>query len=425
MGESNISFNNKLTFLSYINKLNENDFQKLVTLIKLIKEKYSDLTIAIKTPNPITDKRWGDYFFAVSLKKSFEKKGFNVIIHERENWAEDNSDIVIVLRGVIDYDTKEHHLNLMWNISHPNDIPLEEYEKYDIVFVASNSYSQYLNNNVKTLVHPLLQCTDPDKFKPQINHDFDEDILFVGIARENIFRKIIRDMLETSHDFSVYGLGWENFIDSKYIKGQFIDNNILNKAYSNCKILLNDHWDDMADKDFISNRIFDALACKTFVISDDVNSIHNLFNGNVVTYNNPQELDEKLSYYLTHDYERETMANNGYQIVLKNHTFDNRVSEILDIIKNKYYLKFISQFDLIKNQTLYSESSDLNYFSDLTNDFWGHDYSELRYQNRVMNIEIAKLKEKIYFLEQEKLFLGEKNKKSDKFKKLFNLIKLN
>lgn len=413
---------NKLAFLNYINKLEDNDFKKLMILIKLIKKQYSDLKIAIKTPNPSSDRRWGDYFFALSLKKSLEKKGFKVIIHEREFWSEDDFDIAIVLRGLFEYNIKSYHLNLMWNISHPNIVPLHEYEEYDVVFVASENYAKLLENELNALVHPLLQCVDPEKFFYHENNEFNDDILFVGFSKGGVSRKIIFDMLKTNYDFSVYGFGWEGVIDDKFIKGQFIDNNILNKAYSSCKILLNDHWEDMVEKDFVSNRIYDALACKTFVISDYVESIERLFEGAVVTYSNSQDLNDKLNYYLIHDTERRDMAKRGHQIVLKKHTFDNRVSELLDVVENKYYFNFLNKTLSNASQAIFSDKFVLNSPANFINDFFNEDYDDILHEVIFMNIKITKLEEKISFLEKEKQF-NVNNKHRFKNNKFFKFLK--
>ena len=96
---------------------------------------------------------------------------------------------------------------------------------------------------------------------------------------------------------------------------------------------MNDHWEDMREMDFPSNRIFDALACGTFVISDYMSCIDSLFDGNVVTYDNVNDLDEKIKYYLDNPEKRKSLALNGKDIVLKNHTFDNRVDEIIKSLK--------------------------------------------------------------------------------------------
>jgi spore maturation protein CgeB len=80
----------------------------------------------------------------------------------------------------------------------------------------------------------------------------------------------------------------------------------------------------MREFGFISNRIFDALACGTFVVSDDISAAKELFNDNIATYNSVDDLDSKLEYYLTNDDERELKAKNGKEIVVKNHTFEEK-----------------------------------------------------------------------------------------------------
>ena len=308
-------------------------FTKPQILEKIRNDKFEDLTVAIKSPNPSTNRKWGDYFFAQALKKSLEKKGFNVIVQERNNWYDDvEIDINIVLRGLKDYDINYDEINLMWNISHPDMVSDEEYEMYDIVFVASEKYSNCLKNKLNTQVETLFQCTDPDVFHTQKDENLKEDILFVGVTR-GVYREIVRNSLEKGHDVSIYGGGWEEFIDSELIKGEFIPNDELYKYYSSCKILLNDHWEDMRDLDFPSNRLFDALACSTFVISDDIPSAKTLFDGNIVTYSDADDLDKKIKYYLNNPYECEKKAEKGKKIVLNNHTFDCRVDEILSYLK--------------------------------------------------------------------------------------------
>ena len=45
------------------------------------------------------------------------------------------------------------------------------------------------------------------------------------------------------------------------------------------------------------------------------------------------DLDEKIKYYLDNPEKRKSLALNGKDIVLKNHTFDNRVDEIIKSLK--------------------------------------------------------------------------------------------
>ena len=334
---SDISNNLDLLTLEFFNQTLEDVYyvpKKREVITKLCNGEFSSLKIAIKSPNPSDNRRYGDYFFALALKKSFEKKGFKVVIHECEYWSdEDDEDIALVLRGKLRYHPNEKHVNVMWNISHPEDVSTEEYNAYDIVFISSLSYASTLDKKLDTVVKPLLQCTDPDVFYPKYNEDYKEDILFVGKTR-SVYRQIVKDMFKTGHDFSLYGGGWERFIDKKYIKGEFIPNDILNQYYSSCKILLNDHWDYMRDLDFPSNRLFDALACGTFVISDKIDSAKDLFENTVVTYEDADDLDKKLTFYLENEDARIELKEKGRRIVLSKHTFDHRVEEILETLKN-------------------------------------------------------------------------------------------
>ena len=310
------------------------NYSKPKILDKILNEQYSELTIAIKSPNPKGHHHWGDYFFSIALKNSFKKLGFNVIIQEHEDWYNGvKADINIVLRGVEKYEPNFDEINIMWNISHPDMVKKEEYELYDICFISSEKYAIKINNEVNTIVKPLLQCTDPEVFNYSPKNNLKEDILFVGVTR-GVYREIIKDVMQTDFDVSIYGMGWEEFIDKKYIKGQFIPNEELYKYYSSCKILLNDHWEDMREWDFPSNRLFDALACGTFVISDKISSAETLFEGNIVTYDDVNDLNNKIIYYLTHEDERKEKAQKGREIVLNNHTFDNRVDTIIDSLKN-------------------------------------------------------------------------------------------
>ena len=306
------------------------------SLSKIRNGDFANTKIAIKSPSPKNSNNWGDYFFALAIKKSFEKRGFHVELHEKEDWYGDYEDVDInfVLRGYSEFEVQNDKINVMWNISHPDEISKEEYEKYDIVFISSIKYTEKISSEISTPVKPLLQCCDPEVFFPHYSEDCREEILFVGTARGHVFRPIVKDAMIKGHEVAIYGTAWDEFLDEKYIKGNYIPNEEVHKYYSSCKILLNDHWPAMKMNDFPSNRLFDAFACGAFIISDDFPSAESLFEGNLVTYDTADDLSEKLDYYLTHDEERISMAQKGREIVLKNHTFDNRADTVIDALMN-------------------------------------------------------------------------------------------
>lgn len=274
---------------------------------------------------------WGDYYFGIGLRKALMKLGYEVKIQTLDEWynGEDKGcEVVLVLRGLSEYIPQNSEpVHLMWNISHPDDIRTEEYDLYDHVFVASELWANEIKGRIGNKVSCLLQCTDPSIFKKAV-FPIKSEILFVGNSK-GILRPVIRDLLPTAHDLSIYGNDWENIVDSQYLKGRFIKHNKLYRYYSGAKIVLSDHWDDMRTHGFISNRVFDALACNALVISDEVEGINEVLDSSVVTYKSRGELQQKIEDYLKRHV---ALTNNSRELILKKHTYESRAAEIDEII---------------------------------------------------------------------------------------------
>ena len=104
----------------------------------------------------------------------------------------------------------------MWNISHPDEVTIEEYNQYQHVFIASEYWTEEIAKKVDVPVDALLQCTDPELFYPDTDDNYKHDLLFVGNSRK-VYRKILKDLLPTDQDLAVYGTNWRVYSD-KYIK---------------------------------------------------------------------------------------------------------------------------------------------------------------------------------------------------------------
>ncbi|MFB3883110.1 MAG: glycosyltransferase [Armatimonadota bacterium] len=284
------------------------------------------IAIKIGTPRWEEADRWGDFHFAAALKRRFELAGCPTLVQILPEWENGDDfwhDVVLVLRGLSVYQPKPHQINLMWNISHPDKVPADEYEQYDHVFVASASYAEQLASRLRVPVTSLLQCTDPELFHPPAARREGCELLYVANSRK-VMRRMMKDLLPTSHDLAVYGTMWENLIDSRYLRANHYPNHFLRQLYGNCAIVLNDHWDDMRDRGFISNRLFDAAACDAFIISDEVAGLREVFGEAIVTYHDSEDLKQKISFYLDHPDERRALGKQAGEIVRASHTFHHR-----------------------------------------------------------------------------------------------------
>ncbi len=303
----------------------------------------SDMEIDIAGPMPGNKNMsfWGDYHYSVALKKALEKQGYKVNILTRDKWYErSTANNVIVLRGLFPYyrsavndNRKIIYWIIYWIKSTPDIITPEELNGTDHVFYSSKKLMKYFESMVNVKGDILPQCTDPEVMKRSGQASLSPELLYVG-NNHKTYRKIMKDLLPTTHELKVYGRFWKKHPEvAPYVVADYMDNNVVADAYHNAAILLNDHCDEMREFGIVSNRIFDALCAEAFIISDDVEEIHEMFGDAVVTYTDREDLIEKIDYYLAHPEERNRIAGKGQRTVLENHTFDHRADEIIKVLK--------------------------------------------------------------------------------------------
>jgi tetratricopeptide (TPR) repeat protein/GT2 family glycosyltransferase/spore maturation protein CgeB len=309
------------------------------TVFATLREKMSNsfrIAIKIGTPKWSEAKEWGDYHYALAMKRAFEKYGHSVRIDILPEWEREESfgdDVSIVIRGLSSYKPKSYQINLMWNISHPDKVELEEYEQFDCVFVASKFYAEELGKKVKVPVQSLLQCTDHNLFYPdESGNEKVGEVLFVGNSRK-VYRQIVKDAVEGGLKVEVYGTKWEDLLPPGYLQGEHIPNEILRRYYSKCGVLLNDHWDTMRQKGFISNRLFDAAACGATIVSDKIDGLEEVFGDKIATYEGAKDLASVVNNCLSRrDVNRQSRLELA-EFIRKYHTFEARVDEMMKVIE--------------------------------------------------------------------------------------------
>lgn len=293
------------------------------------------ISLKIGVPQLDQVQEWGDYHLAQGLKRAFERLGHSVRIDILTDWYNSQSfgdDVVIVLRGLSPYEPQPHQLNLLWLISHPEQVSLNEYEGYDRVFVASTVYATKLQAEVKVPVQPLLQCTDPSRFYPDSSlEDTAPEILFVGNSRKR-YRPIVRDAIAAGLDVAVYGTNWESFIPPNYRRGTHIANDQLRQYYTAAGVVLNDHWETMREGGFLSNRLFDAAACGAMIVSDAVVGVEAIFGDAIACYEQPETLGSIVEDCLRRRHSNASERLEVSQWVREHHSFERRVETFLQVI---------------------------------------------------------------------------------------------
>jgi spore maturation protein CgeB len=129
--------------------------------------------------------------------------------------------------------------------------------------------------------------------------------------------------------FGLYGSGW----------GNLADGNLMGKpeqeadCYRGCKIAINlSHFDY---KRYTSDRLFRIMGTGAFCLSKIYPDIKKDFQPtvNLATWSDLNDLKAKIDYYLQHEEQRLTIAQNGHALVKQMHTWEFRLEELLQIIR--------------------------------------------------------------------------------------------
>jgi O-antigen biosynthesis protein len=302
-------------------------------------EQLLSFCLKIGAPNRAVAPTWGDLHFAESLVRELRRRGHRTLVQTLDEWEDERGltyDVVVHLKGLSRFHPKPGQLNVLWSISHPAELTGEECDGYDLVAVASPLFAERLQERTATPVVVLEQAADPWVMRPDPAPDpeLTHELVYVANSR-NVLRPIARDLLPTERDLAIWGTRWEGLIDTSRVVGEHVPNDRLHCIYSAAGIVLNDHWDDMREHGYISNRVYDALCCGALVLSDEVPGLAERFGEAVAVYRSPEELRELVERLLADPSERRRRATRGREIVLAEHTFAHRVTQLLEAVQER------------------------------------------------------------------------------------------
>jgi spore maturation protein CgeB/tetratricopeptide (TPR) repeat protein len=220
----------------------------------------------------------------------------------------------------------DSHINLSWH--------LQWSKQFDFVFVAQRRYiPDFKNAGCKNVYWLPLGC-DPDIHK-KFEVDKIHDIGFVGsVTKNHIRRKGLLDKL--SRHFNVHA------------ERSFLEDMAL--TFSRSKIIFNEAFNGD-----LNMRVFESLSTGSMLLTDSANGsgLTDFFKDreHLVIYDE-DSIVELAGYYLHHDEEREEIAKKGREGVLKGHTYDNRVNQMMnDIFKQESGVRRLQRAQLSRQES--------------------------------------------------------------------------
>jgi len=286
------------------------------------------------SPGTLLGDLWGDTFFADDLATALRGLGQQVVVDRTSSWDRPGSagwdDVTLTLRGLQRFTPQPDAVNLLWVISHPDQVTVDELNAgWDQVYAAGPEWAAAQSSRAGVAITPLLQATNAHRFRPEAAGDSGSGVLFVGRTRGER-RPVVLDAARVVDDLQVYGDdGWERYLEDSQIAGSTLSNSALPRAYSRARVVLNDHWDDMRRGGFLSNRLFDAAAAGARIVSDTVPGLRDVFGDQVRTYSTADELRGLLAVDSTAWPTAEELAVSAARVA-REHSFEARARALLD-----------------------------------------------------------------------------------------------
>jgi len=209
---------------------------------------------------------------------------------------------------------------------------------YDDVFCSGSEAIEILRgvHRLDPLWVPFACDPDYHRFQPLTPKEqarWGRDVAFVGSYYPNRW-EILREL--TGFDVGIWGPGWRRV--SRQQQGLHIQEGQIRcqewiKVYSAAKIVIVIHFQDGRTPCYqASPKVYEALACRGFVLVDQQKDVENLFQSgkHLVVFSDVDDLKEKLRHYLQRDDLRMAIASEGCREVLEKHTYRHRIRKILD-----------------------------------------------------------------------------------------------
>lgn len=291
--------------------------------------------ITVASPSAKVVDRWGDAHLANDLARALGRLGHEAIVRPldaADALATRAADVHLVVRGLAPVRRTPGQRQVIWVISHPDEITVEECDAADLVLVASAPFAAALAERTTTPVEVFLQATDPERFRPRTPDPAWAHPVTVVAKTRGVLRPIVADALAAGVSPAIFGSGWEEFGLAGLVVADHVANEDLPLVYASAGVVLNDHWADMAREGFVSNRIFDASAAGAPVISDVMPEVARLFGDAVPMASGPDELRALLAAVVADPASAKARAARAREVVLAGHTLDHRAVTLLGLL---------------------------------------------------------------------------------------------
>ncbi|PEL13541.1 glycosyltransferase [Bacillus sp. AFS017336] len=248
------------------------------------------------------------------------------------------------------YWCKEHYIpTVFWNKEDPFHYQafIDTAKHFDYVFTTDHESVQHYEAEGCENVYCLPFAAQPKIHNPIEYLPRKEKVVFAGAYYGKKFPERTRAMeklvsASKEYGLDIYDRNYHNPTSPNQFPEEYrpfivgnLKQNEIDIAYKGYKVALNVNSITKSPTMF-ARRVFELLASNTPIISSHSEGIHRMFGEIVTTTDNEKVMKERLANYYTDEtyYKKNRLLT--LRKVLEEHTYTNRVEELLDLIKLPY-----------------------------------------------------------------------------------------
>lgn len=222
---------------------------------------------------------------------------------------------------------------------------------YDYVFTLERNCIDFYRGLGCCQVHYLPFGVHLDHYRPTIMRSpVTRDVSFIGSAymnRVEFFRPLMPELMQFNTVFN--GIWWDRLPEAPLYGdrieiGKWMSPQETAVAYSGSKIVINlhrSHMDELVNNNTLlipaaspNPRTFEIAASGTLQLCDAREDIASFYKPGeeIEIFSNPQEMMDKIRFYLTHEEERRAVVLKAFERTLRDHTYKKRLGQLLAVI---------------------------------------------------------------------------------------------
>lgn len=192
---------------------------------------------------------------------------------------------------------------------------------YDAVITTCDYVvDSYKQDGTKAVILSQWAATSSKLRAPVPASDCRHSVSFVGTSHGSRARTIQR-LKARGIEVDCFGYGWPNGPVDIDTANRIIRSSVISLNFANSR-----------GENQIKARTFEVPGCGGFLMTESARSLENFYipGKEIIVYDGLEDLEKNITYYLSNKDERDEIARAGFERTVREHTYEQRFSKILD-----------------------------------------------------------------------------------------------